>query len=141
HGSGIRGLSSLRNIDSTRDFEGKFGRIFKGLSPAQFSEAELFKLAQAMTAEDDPKDGEDDEESDFGSAYTYFGQFIDHDLTFDPSTFQAQKSDPDGITDFRSPRFDLDNLYGRGPGDQPYLYDGIKFIQGEKLFLIERNPK
>ena len=25
--------------------------------------------------------------------------------------------------DFRTPRFDLDNLYGRGPDDQPYMYD------------------
>jgi hypothetical protein len=115
--------------------------MFKGLSPAQFQEDDLFKLAQAMTANDPPKDGPDPEESDFASAYTYFGQFIDHDLTFDPSTFQEQKSDPDGILDFRSPRFDLDNLYGRGPSDQPYLYDGIKFVLGEKLFLIQRNPK
>jgi len=23
---------------------------------------------------------------------------------------------------FRTPRFDLDSLYGRGPDDQPYLY-------------------
>src|SRR5262249_44832015 len=36
---------------------------------------------------------------------------------------------------------DLDNVYGRGPADQPYLYDGAKLSLGEKLFLIERNPK
>jgi hypothetical protein len=141
HGFGIRGLNSLKNIDSPNDLDGKFGRMFEGLSRTNFPEADLFKLGDAMTGADGPKDGADPEESDFGSAYTYFGQFIDHDLTFDPSTFQEQKSDPDGITDFRTPRFDLDNLYGRGPGDQPYLYDGIKFLQGDKLFVVERNPK
>src|SRR5438270_1035259 len=141
HGSGIRGLNSLKNIDNANELAGKFGRLFKGLSPTTFSESDLFKLGDAMTSTDGPKDGPDGEESDFGSAYTYFGQFIDHDLTFDPSSFQEQKSDPDGIIDFRTPRFDLDNLYGRGPGDQPYLYDGIKFLQGDKLFVIERNPK
>jgi len=99
------------------------------------------KLAAAMTGSDDPKDGPDGEESDIASAYTYFGQFIDHDITFDPSTFQQQKNDPDGIVDFRTPRFDLDNVYGRGPSDQPYLYDRAKLALGEKLFLIERNPK
>ena len=140
HGSGIRGLNSLKNIDSPTDLDGKFGRIFD-LNAAQFLEDDLFKLGDAMTSTDGTKDGPDGEESDFGSAYTYFGQFIDHDLTFDPSSFQEQKSDPDGITDFRTPRFDLDNLYGRGPGDQPYLYDGIKFIQGDKLFVVQRNPK
>jgi hypothetical protein len=141
HGSGIRGLNSLKNIDSANDLDGKFGRMFKGLPRTDFSDDLLFKLGDAMTSTDGPKDGADPEESDFGSAYTYFGQFIDHDITFDPSSFQEQKSDPDGITDFRTPRFDLDNLYGRGPADQPYLYDGIKFILGDKLFLIERNPK
>src|SRR4051812_14289395 len=94
HGSGIRGLT-LRNIDGS-EFEGKFGRMFK-LTPAEFAEDDLAALAEAMISDDDPKDGADAEESDFGSAYTYFGQFIDHDLTFDPSSFQEQKSDPDGI--------------------------------------------
>jgi hypothetical protein len=141
HGSGIRGLSNLKNIDNENELAGKFGRLFKDLPPTNFTEEDLFKLGDAMTGTDGPKDGKDDEEGDFGSAYTYFGQFIDHDLTFDPSSFHEQKSDPDGIVDFRTPRFDLDNLYGRGPGDQPYFYDGIKFLQGDKLFTVERNPK
>jgi hypothetical protein len=34
------------------------------------------------------------------------------------------------LVDFRTPRFDLDNLYGRGPDDQPYMYkkDGIRML-------------
>ena len=37
--------------------------------------------------------------------------------------------------DFRTPRFDLDNLYGRGPDDQPYMYeeDGIHMLLGEPM--------
>src|SRR5262249_19090628 len=33
------------------------------------------------------------------------------------------------------PRFDLDNLYGRGPADQPYMYeqDGIHMLLGERM--------
>ena len=56
-------------------------------------QANLAKLAEAMVSEfDPPKDGPDAEESGIPSLYTYFGQFIDHDLTFDPSsTFQKQK--------------------------------------------------
>ena len=45
----------------------------------------------------------------------------------------TKQQDPDGLVDFRSPALDLDNIYGRGPGDQPYMYEGIKFQLGEKL--------
>ena len=46
---------------------------------------ELLELANSMKSEpDDPKDGPDPEENLLMPAgYTYFGQFIDHDLTFD----------------------------------------------------------
>jgi hypothetical protein len=38
------------------------------------------------------------------------------------------------LVDFRSPGFDLDNVYGRGPSDQPYLYDGgDAFLLGEPI--------
>jgi hypothetical protein len=38
------------------------------------------------------------------------------------------------LVDFRSPAFDLDNVYGRGSADQPYLYDdGDSFLLGDAL--------
>ena len=39
------------------------------------------------------------------------------------------------VVNFRTPRFDLDSLYGRGPDDQPYLYeeDGIRMLLGERM--------
>ena len=57
------------------------------------------------------------------AGYTYLGQFIDHDLTFDPTSRLDRDNDADALIDFRTPRFDLDSLYGAGPIDQPYLYD------------------
>ena len=118
--------------------------MFPDLPAARYGESvaeerkKLSKLAQAMIAEfDGPKDGPDDEESAIPALYTYFGQFIDHDLTFDPDgSFQKQK-DPDATIDFRTPAFDLDNIYGRGPGDQPYMYDedGKSFLLGDPLTL------
>jgi len=136
HGSGIRGLTN-EAIDRPG---GRFGRIFN-LQPAEFSVDALAGLAAAMVAPvDDAKDGPDPEESHIPAAYTYLGQFIDHDLTFDPSTFQQQKHDPAGIEDFRTPRFDLDNLYGRGPSDQPFMYDRSRLLLGERFIPIERNP-
>ncbi len=66
-------------------------------------------------------------EQQFGSnvpaGYTYFGQFIDHDVTLDTTPLGARQNDPDRILNFRTPRLDLDCVYGRGPGDQPYLYE------------------
>jgi hypothetical protein len=61
--------------------------------------------------------------SNIPAGYTYFGQFIDHDITFDPTPLQMRRNDPSGIHNFRTPRLDLDSVYGRGPDDQPYLYD------------------
>jgi hypothetical protein len=72
------------------------------------------------------------------SAYTYFGQFVDHDLTFDPVSSLQRQNDPDALVDFRSPRFDLDSVYGSGPDDEPFLYQ-----QPERLRLVidQKNTK
>ncbi len=78
--------------------------------------ANLSALADAMAAGfDQPQDGPDGEESGIPALYTYFGQFIDHDITFDPVSVLTKQQDPDGLVDFRTPSLDLDNIYGRGP--------------------------
>ncbi len=141
HGRGVRGITLPR---SSLLFEGNFGRIFRALPPAQFgnddrsSLASLHALAVKMVGPpDDPKDGADPEESGIPALYTYLGQFVDHDLTFDPASSLQQQNDIDGLTDFRTPRFDLDNIYGRGPEDQPYLYFDLdkvpKLLLGKPL--------
>src|SRR6201993_5587462 len=137
HATPPRGLMGTRRSPS---FEGKFGRMFRALRPAfdpnDDSLEPLFTNlgAKMINDFDAPKDGFDNEESGIPALYTYFGQFIDHDITFDPMTTLIQHSDPDALTDFRTPALDLDNVYGRGPGDQPYLYDnGPKFLLGDAL--------
>ncbi|MES2257638.1 MAG: peroxidase family protein [Pseudomonadota bacterium] len=54
------------------------------------------------------------------AGYTYFGQFVDHDLTFD--TTSSFRNPGLAASNLRSPRFDLDCVYGAGPDDQPYMY-------------------
>ncbi|MEH2323624.1 MAG: peroxidase family protein [Nostoc sp.] len=95
----------------------------------------LVKLAENIKgAVDTVKDGPDPEENLWVPAgYTYFGQFIDHDLTFDntSSLNPADTGEEDRLpTNLRTPRFDLDSLYGDGPDAQPFLYasDGASLL-------------
>jgi hypothetical protein len=60
------------------------------------------------------------------AGFTYLGQFVDHDITFDPTSKRDQVVDPEALVNFRTPRLDLDSLYGSGPVVQPYLYDWRK---------------
>lgn len=76
-----------------------------------------------------------DENPLISAGYTYFGQFIDHDITLDTTPLKARGVDVAALTDFRTPAVDLDCVYGRGPDDQPYLYeaDGLHLRLGADL--------
>ena len=121
--------------------EGRFTRLFPYLPTASFKRRDLEELARVMTAPEEPEqEGKDDPEENkaIPAAYTYLGQFVDHDLTFDPISHLREILTPaqlQALVDFRTPRFDLDNLYGRGPDDQPYMYDddGICLLPGEPM--------
>jgi hypothetical protein len=119
--------------------------MFRSLPAADFDDEALIKLADAMIAPRETDDqgkpkvtpeSEIDDEENYGlpAGYTYFGQFVDHDITFDPLGSLVKLNDPEGLTDFRTPALDLDGLYGRGPDDQPYMYapDGRKFLLGDR---------
>src|SRR5271168_1263426 len=141
HSTPIRGLMSTGR---SPQFQGRFGRMFRSLPKATFgtSEGENIKNLTSLGSQikpsnsgmsatfDPPTDGPDPEESGIPALYTYLGQFMDHDITFDPASSLQAQDDPDALTDFRTPAFDLDNIYGRGPDDQPYMYDG------PRLFLL-----
>jgi Animal haem peroxidase len=142
HSTELRGLTS---VPSSTLFSGRFGRIFRSLPVFGHDEQHLRALAARMVSElEDPPtpEGEVDEEETtkpIPAGFTYLGQFIDHDLTFDPVSTLDRQNDPDALTNFRTPRFDLDSVYGRGPADQPYLYDQQRPIGagGETgLFLL-----
>ncbi len=123
-------------------YHGPFGRICPDLPawsppvPEKDVDDYLFKIANDLMVEEpgvlpgdianDPgliQDLEDKFSSKIPAGYTYFGQFIDHDITFDPASSLMRQNDPNGLRNFRTPRLDLDNIYGSGPDDQPYLYD------------------
>lgn len=54
------------------------------------------------------------------AGWPVFGQFIAHDLTADRSRL-ASRADPGELVNARSPRLNLEAVYGLGPIDQPYL--------------------
>ena len=123
-GSGLGGFSRLLDAD-----------------PNQASEEELRKLASVGFMGDlpeppgaspgtKPDDKPDAEENLYVPAgYTYLSQFVDHDLTFD-MTSTLDITDSAILSNQRTPRFDLDNLYGAGPDAAPYMYqDGIKLVE------------
>src|SRR5216117_2559431 len=131
HGSELRGLSAVSRSPS---FEGRFGRMFRNLPPLLPDDKDLEALARQMV-EPEPTGEEDTagDNPDIPAGFTYFGQFVDHDLTFDPTSQLERDNDPDALVDFRTPRFDLDAVYGRGPDDQPFLYedDGVRMLIGK----------
>jgi hypothetical protein len=75
---------------------------------------------------------------------TFFGQFIDHDVTFDLGSALGIPTRPEDSTNTRSPGLDLDSVYGGGPTRSPQLYGrnstedrrgGIKFrVESGGLF-------
>ena len=54
-----------------------------------------------------------------GAGYTFFGQFIDHDLTLDLTPLPSAKVDISTLVNSRTPYFDLDSVYGGGPAKSP----------------------
>ncbi|HEX7151492.1 MAG TPA: heme peroxidase family protein [Thermoanaerobaculia bacterium] len=129
-------------------FEGAFGRLFRKLRPlappGSNDAAKLQQLKDLAGAMLEPAQFDPSlDNKKIPSGYTYFGQFIDHDITFDPTSSLQRQNDPNRLVNFRSPRFDLDCIYGRGPDDQPYLYDqaaGDATKPEGSHFLIGRTP-
>ena len=56
--------------------------------------------------------------SQIPAGFTYLGQFVDHDLTFDKTNVMlGENVSPAQLLQARSPSLDLDSLYGAGPTD------------------------
>ncbi len=53
---------------------------------------------------------------------TFMGQFLDHDITNDGGSTLGQQTSVRRSVNLRTPRFDLDSVYGGGPDESPLLY-------------------
>src|SRR2546421_5083730 len=65
--------------------------------------------------------------------YTYFSQFVGHDLTHDLTPLDGPYFDAERTPNHRTPYLDLDHVYGGGPGQSPELYCGEL---GAELFKV-----
>ena len=108
---------------------GRFGRMFpwlRGLRTFDPGPDELGKVGGAMDGGNPPPNDTTQNNPRIKAGYTFLGQFVDHDLTLDTTSILERQVDVDGSTNFRTPAFELDSVYGLGPAVQPYLYDQTK---------------
>lgn len=54
---------------------------------------------------------------------TFFGQFLDHDMTFDQTSELGVPTPPRRSPNARTAFFDLDSVYADGPSSSPELFD------------------
>lgn len=146
----VRGTNPPKSQFHSR---GRFGRLFPGLPPAfaaddkKVREAllELGARGGLMDANDPRPPGQpplptppppnvNEDNATISAGFTFFGQFIDHDLTFDPTSSLERQNDPEAIENFRTPSLELDNVYGSGPRASRHLYD----VNDPAKFLVEK---
>jgi hypothetical protein len=138
HGVPLRGMYLT---SKNRLAEGRFGAMFKRLPAFAPPDGLLVDLANTMVEPVVP-DPELDATLHLNTSqrlfagFTFIGQFIDHDITLDNTPLELQQADPDATVNFRTPRYDLDSVYGRGPVNEPQFYDPA---DPAKLLVVERN--
>jgi hypothetical protein len=89
----------------------RFSRMGPSGANRQLSESLNRKLGKAMTSGGGGG-------SNVPAGFTYLGQFVDHDLTFDKTDVMlGENVSPADLLQARSPSLDLDSLYGAGPND------------------------
>jgi len=116
----LRGLDIPRSLVST----GKFGWLFPNLppfSPPMEALIQLGKQGGPMDVKDVPPQ---ELSTTIPAGFTYFGQFLDHNITFDADSKLDRLNDPYALTNFRTGFIDLDHVYGLGPETEAFhFYD------------------
>jgi hypothetical protein len=110
----------------------RFSRMGPNGAGRQLGEPNRKKIGEAMA---EPGGGQ----SQIPAGFTYLGQFLDHDLTFDKTNVMLGTNvTPAQLLQARSPSLDLDSLYGAGPQDPAsakfYEADGLHLKKGKSIF-------
>jgi hypothetical protein len=111
--------------------EGRYGRAFPDL-PALGGDGDALLALGSSGGLCDGTDATGDDGT-AAAGWPFFGQFIAHDMTADRSPI-GPHADATTIANFRSPRANLECLYGAGPVGAPFLYDATdaaKLLAGD----------
>jgi len=119
-----------------------FGRIFDNLPPFAPANDAVRDALRELGAKDGPLDAKDDlskgpilliidpvlsannpNNPTHTAGTTFFGQFVDHDITFDTTSPLGVPTEPHAAPNSRTPSLDLDSVYGHGPVASSQLYD------------------
>ncbi len=119
-----------------------YARMFPDLPSFRADEQFLHALGRAGGICDCGDVGDTSESlGDAAAGWPIFGQFVAHDITADRSILQSQTR-TEALLNARSPKLNLENLYGDGPTGQPFLYqrdDPAKFLLGPQGADLQRN--
>jgi hypothetical protein len=126
---GSEGGRELAAAESAPPF--RFSRMGPIGAQRQLADANRRKIGNAMAVGGGGA-------SQVPAGFTYLGQFIDHDLTFDRTQVMlGENVSPAQLLQARSPSLDLDSLYGAGPQDPEsakfYESDGLHLKMGETV--------
>ena len=126
-------LHKVTALEPSQGYTRMFPRLSGSAASPSEGEEGLIKLAESM--KDDPTSRPDQKHPPPMAGYTYFGQFINHDLTLDLTPLENVRPNVGLMINLRTPFLDLDHVYGGGPHVSPFLYDR-KSKHGEEKFLI-----
>jgi len=119
----------------------RFGRMFTPTTLEPVDTAHLFTLGKAMIqmATPDPPDN-----SKTFAGYTFLGQFISHDMSFDEhaSVLPLNMEDLVTLRSKRAPTLELDSLYGRFPGsNNEDVFDSELYQPDKRRFKLDRTDR
>lgn len=119
-----------------------YARMFPGL-PAFRAEEDFLRALGRIGGVCDCDATNDAPEllADTAAGWSIFGQFVAHDITADRSR-PCSEADSVSLINARSPKLNLECLYGDGPTGHPYLFhrdDPAKFRLGQEEADLQRN--
>jgi hypothetical protein len=121
--------------------EDLIGRGFQKMFPTaqpldRLQQQQLVELAETMS-------GDDGDNEEIPAGFTFFGQFLDHDITLTRGSVLGSPSTIADLENERTPQLELDSVYGQGPSMRAtgVPYNGFRLVVGSADSSIENGKK